>query len=207
MPRIWIWLLVFGLPGLAWGDGIVLPSVAFPAVVTIPDQQALIYYTNGTERLVIETRFMGAGINFAWVVPLPSQPVVEAATKGLFPTLQYLFAPEIKNNTPAYWLRIAGALIWLGLFLRFCREDGQFSFVRFLLMVWLVLIVAGLLLPTLSVGARKGMAAGDFTPAVEVLERQVAGVLRRPQWLRVIRWRCPTGCKPMGFRWAPTRSR
>ena len=175
MPRIWIWLLVFGLPGLAWGDGIVLPSVAFPAVVTIPDQQALIYYTNGTERLVIETRFMGAGTNFAWVVPLPSQPVVEAATKGLFPTLQYLFAPEIKNNTPAYWLRIAGALIWLGLFLRCCREDGQFSFVRMLLMVLLLVIPASVLLPTLAT-AKRGMAMGGSNTTVEVLDRQVAGV-------------------------------
>jgi len=176
MRRIWIWLLVFALPGLAWGDGMVLPTRAFPAAVTIPDQQALIYYTKGTERLVVETRFTGAGTNFAWVVPLPHQPVVEAATTGLFPTLQYLFAPEIKNDMPAFWLRIAGAVIWLGLFLRFCREDGQFSFVRFLLMVWLGLIVAGLMLPTLSAGARKGMAAGDADNTVEVLDRQVAGV-------------------------------
>jgi len=176
MPRIWIWLLIFGLPGLVWGDGMVRPAVAFPAAVTIPDQQALIYYTNGMERLVVETRFSGAGTNFVWVVPLPSQPVVEAATTGLFPTLQYLFAPEIKNNTPAYWLKIIAVLIWLGLFWRFCREEGQFSFIRFLLMVWLVLIVAGLLLPTLSVGARKGMAVGESNTAVEVLDRQMAGV-------------------------------
>ena len=76
----------------------VIPTVAFPAHVTIPDQRALIHFTNGTERLVIETRFTGAGTNFAWVVPFPSPPVIEEATPGLFPTLDYLFRPEITHE-------------------------------------------------------------------------------------------------------------
>ena len=55
----------------ALADGMVIPTIAYPAKITIPDQCALICFTNGTERLVIETRFTGSGTNFAWVVPLP----------------------------------------------------------------------------------------------------------------------------------------
>ena len=92
-------------------DGMVVPTIAYPAKITIPDQRALICYSNGTERLVIETRFTGAGTNFAWVVPLPGQPVIEEATTGLFPTLQYLFRPEIMHEVPRYYI---GILIALG---------------------------------------------------------------------------------------------
>ena len=110
----------------ALADGMVVPTIAYPAKITIPDQRALICYTNGTERLVIETRFTGAGTNFAWVVPLPSQPVIEEATTGLFPTLQYLFRPEIVHEVPRYFLRIL-TLIWLGYVLFFVRPTGQMN--------------------------------------------------------------------------------
>ena len=70
--------------------------------VRIPDQRALLWWTNGTERLVIETRFAGQGTNFAWVVPLPSVPKVEPATRGLFPTLTQLLRPEVfRRNRPS----------------------------------------------------------------------------------------------------------
>ena len=90
----------------------VMPAIAYPAKVTIPDQRALICFSNGTERLVIETRFTGAGTNFAWVVPLPGQPVIEEATTGLFPTLQYLFQPQVIHEVPRYYL---GILVTMGL--------------------------------------------------------------------------------------------
>lgn len=71
-------------------DGKVFSPTAVPTEVRIPDQRALLSWSNGVERLVIETRFVGAGTNFAWVVPLPSRPVVEPASRGLFPTLLHL---------------------------------------------------------------------------------------------------------------------
>ena len=102
----------------------VIPTIAYPARVTIPDQQALICFTNGIERLVIETRFTGAGTNFAWVVPLPSQPVIEEATTGLFPTLQFILRPEIIHEVPRYFASIL-ALMGIGSLLLFVRPTGQ----------------------------------------------------------------------------------
>src|ERR1017187_10196405 len=110
MRQTLLFLLLLFLPVTALADGMVVPTVAYPAKITIPDQRALICFTNGTERLVIEPPFRGPGTSFAWVVPLPSQPVIEEATTGLFPTLQYLFQPEIVHEVPHYYIGILLAL-------------------------------------------------------------------------------------------------
>src|SRR5512133_3036622 len=57
--------------GAGLAGGRVVPEEFLPKV-QIPNQQALICYSDGVERLVIETSFLGEGTNFAWVVPLPS---------------------------------------------------------------------------------------------------------------------------------------
>lgn len=152
-------------------DGKVFPPTAFPVNVTIPDQRALIHFTNGIERLVIETRFTGSGTNFAWVVPLPSQPVIEEASTGLFPTLQYLFRPQIKHNVPRYYLGILVAVGFVCL-LRLVASSGWSA----LLIALLILLLAALLIPTLSTAGSKGMASSDTGQAVSILDRRLVGV-------------------------------
>jgi hypothetical protein len=120
-------LLLFALMPIAgMADGKVFPPIALPANVTIPDQRALIHFTNDTERLVIETRFTGSGTNFAWVVPLPGPPAVEAATPGLFPTLQHLFQPRIIHRVTRYYLAIL-AFLAFGYILAFVRPTKRLS--------------------------------------------------------------------------------
>jgi hypothetical protein len=58
------WLTAAGSLSLE-ADGKVWPAIGY-AKVDIPDQRARIHYTNGVERLVIETSFVGPGTNFAW---------------------------------------------------------------------------------------------------------------------------------------------
>lgn len=126
VQRFILFLLLLFLPLAALADGMVVPSIAYPATVTIPDQRALICFSNGIERLVIETRFTGAGTNFAWVVPLPGKPVVEEATTGLFPTLQFRFRRQIVTDVPQYfpWISV---LIWIGYAFLFVRPTGRMS--------------------------------------------------------------------------------
>jgi hypothetical protein len=124
VQRILPFVLLLFLPVAARADGMVVPTIAYPAKVTIPDQRALICFSNGVERLVIETRFTGSGTNFAWVVPLPRQPVIEEATTGLFPTLQYLFRPEIVHDVPKHYAWII-ALAWLIYVLGSVRPTGR----------------------------------------------------------------------------------
>ncbi len=85
-----------------FADGKVFPPTAYP-VPDIPEQQALIHYANGVEKLVIQTTFTGSGTNFAWIVPLPAVPKIEPATTGLFPTLQFQFRPEVRHDEPAWF--------------------------------------------------------------------------------------------------------
>jgi hypothetical protein len=98
MDRFLPWLALLLMTPSVWGDGMVMHATAVPVEVRIPDQRALIQFSNGLERLVIETRFTGAGTNFAWVVPLPSPPIIEEASAGLFPTLQSLFQPRHRDR-------------------------------------------------------------------------------------------------------------
>ena len=110
MKIIFPCFLLLLLPMALFADGGVIPSVAFPTSVTIPDQRALICWSNGVERLAIETRFRGEGTNFAWVVPLSGKPVIEEATLGLFATLEHIFRPNVIHNVPPlYALLLAGA--------------------------------------------------------------------------------------------------
>jgi hypothetical protein len=99
-------MLVLLLPTCVFADGKVFPRTAVREDVTIPDQQALIHWADGVERLVIQTAFEGAGTNFAWVVPLPSKPIIEAATPGLFPTLRYLFQPELVHAVAPWYASV-----------------------------------------------------------------------------------------------------
>ncbi|HRI12140.1 MAG TPA: DUF2330 domain-containing protein [Verrucomicrobiota bacterium] len=119
---LWLFSVLLGVRTFA--DGKVFPSVAYPLEVRIPDQRALLWWSNGVERLIVETRFTGQGTNFAWVVPLPAVPKVEAASPGLFPTLTLLLRPKVIHAPTGWWrfgLFLAG-LLWL---LLTVRTDGQ----------------------------------------------------------------------------------
>ena len=184
----------------------VVPTIAYPANVTIPDQRALICFSNGMERLVIETRFAGAGTNFAWVVPLPSQPVIEKATTGLFPTLQYLFRPEIVHEVPHYYVGILLALVFVYL-LRRAAKSVWHAF-ETALVLFPILILAALLLPALSAAKRAGMSSETTSQAVSILDRKLVGIFetttitsRDPKalenWLRENGFAISTNAEPI----------
>lgn len=122
IKRVAAWLLLLA-PAAALADGMVFHPTAIGSEVRIPDQRALICFSNGLERLVIETRFVGSGSNFAWVVPLPAKPVIEPATTGLFPTLQYLFRPRLHHDVPRYYLALMAVMG--GVYLLFFIQPGS----------------------------------------------------------------------------------
>ena len=183
----------------------VVPTIAYPARVTIPDQQALICFSNGVERLVIETRFTGAGTNFAWVVPLPSQPVIEEATTGLFPTLQYLFRPQVIHEVPRYYI---GVLVVLGLiiFLRRAHEAGIAGVV--VLVLLMLMLFAAVLFPRLGSANRMSMGMPDSPQNVSILNRKMVGIFETvtltarearalENWLRDNEFAAPPDARPV----------
>jgi Uncharacterized protein conserved in bacteria (DUF2330) len=176
MQRILLFVLLSLLPLNAVADGKVYSRpIALAAEVNIPDQRALIRYTNGVERLVIETRFTGEGTNFAWVVPLPNQPVIEAATTGLFPTLQYLFKPTIIHHVRNYYGWILFVISVL-LVLRWMVERlGSTVVFTSVFVVLFLLVMAVLLLPALAKSKAGGTSESPDT-SVSILDRQMVGV-------------------------------
>jgi len=149
-------------------DGKVFPPTAVPSEVRIPDQRALLSWSNGMERLIIETRFIGAGTNFAWVVPLPSRPVVEPASRGLFPTLLHLMQPRVIHAPSNAWLpglALTAALVAVIL--------SRWTAAKAVAFMGILVLLAGMLLPALSTAGAK---AGGRGASVEILDRQCAGV-------------------------------
>jgi hypothetical protein len=155
----------------AFGDGCVFASSTAFAKVQIPDQRALIHFSNGVETLVIDTAFKGEGTNFAWVVPVPSTPKVEAATSGLFPTLQMLFRSPVEHELAGIWLIaivagvILGSLIW--------RQRSTGSCMDVLAVWFLLLLLSGLILPALGTASSTATSTRD---ELNIIERKTVGI-------------------------------
>lgn len=145
-----VWCLI--APPGAYGDGGFIPPTAF-AKVQIPDQRALIHFDQGTETLVIDTSFKGEGTNFAWIIPVPSAPKVEAVTAGLFPALQTIFQPQIIHNViPLYWLAIGIGVFLFSIFRKARRGEPVLG----LLLGWFVaILLSSMLLSTLGTRRRR----------------------------------------------------
>jgi hypothetical protein len=138
----------------------------------IPDQSALIVFNGHTERLVIETTFVGEGKDFAWVVPLPAMPKVEAATTGLFPTLRMITRPRVIDYEPEWFILpaiglFAGILIWIGIITRNWIGVALIFLLTLCLASWPLMLGFGL--------GEEGAAKGPPPGGVQVRERAVVG--------------------------------
>jgi hypothetical protein len=151
----------------AFADGAVFAQVQGMAKVRMPDQSALITFDGKTEQLVIETDAEGEGTEFAWVVPVPSMPKVEAATPGLFPTLRMITRPRVvEYNTGWLFLSavglVFGILMWMSIYTREWTK-------------WLVVFLVLLLLRGMFLSA--GGSTMTLMPSgISVLERKIVGL-------------------------------
>ncbi len=168
---VWLWLAT-APTGMA--DGKVFGRVGL-ARAEIPDQRALIHWSEGVETLVIETSVNGAGTNFAWVIPLPSAPTeVKPVSTGLFPTLQNIFQARVVQEDNGIWffgLTVAGFL-WL---LR-CARVSRWRYRDYLASAFLVLVPVWLLLPALAKAKGKGGWDASGRSTLDVIRRDRAGV-------------------------------
>jgi hypothetical protein len=198
-------LLLHCAASVALADGKVFAR-ALAVPVTIPDQRTLIHYSNGLEKLVIETSFQGQGTNFAWVVPLPSPPAIEAVSTHFFPRLAASFQPEVIHPGSPWWLMYlslgAGALLGLVAY----RRKGRAGCLVLCALGFLGLLVVALLLP-LFVRA-KGGTGGPPAVDVRVLDRRVVGFYDTTviagtngqallAWLNTNSFFTPTGAAPV----------
>ncbi|MEI6309438.1 MAG: DUF2330 domain-containing protein [bacterium] len=85
-------VLIFLMPLAAWGDGAFFP-VQHP--VTEPEQLALLAYDGGRETMLLQVSFQSWDGDLAWIVPLPSPPLVEEGPDGVFAALADLTQPLV----------------------------------------------------------------------------------------------------------------
>jgi len=160
-----LWVIAATPSALA--DGMVVQQVYYPKV-TIPNQQALIHFSDGTERLVIETSFLGEGTNFAWVVPLPSAPEVKPVSESFFSLLQQAFQPQLVHRVHSYY---AGVLFLCGLvFLGWRSLRDEVSWVTDMPLCLLLSVGAGFMGEHIAVG----LLAGGLTVAIRLFSRTPA---------------------------------
>ncbi len=171
MLRVLAILLAILTTHAAFADGIVLPRVVDPASIRIPDQQALISFSEGYQTLAIETRFSAdAGSEFAWIVPTPSVPEVSAGTLGTFPSLRAIFAPTLRRfEWPVPAIVLGTVILIIALDFMIWRKRSR---ILDYTAVVIVLLIAGIfLLPAL--GKPRGSASDPSV--VQVHERSVIG--------------------------------
>ncbi len=76
------------IPTAVLADGLIVPPYDYNMYET--GQEAVIFYENGVETLVISIGFEGDAEDFGWLVPVPSQPEVAKSSEELFTSLEEL---------------------------------------------------------------------------------------------------------------------
>lgn len=172
----WIlaWAVLFGCATRAVADGKVF-SRAIAVPVRTAGQRAMLHYSNGVERLVIETSFAGPGSNFAWVVPLPAQPSIDSVDPGFFERLAASFQPEVVHPGFMGWIPalvlggMIGAALWVG------RGSLLGACAVFGVEVVVCMAMAAVILPFFATAtAKSGVSEGHGS--VRVLDRSRAGI-------------------------------
>jgi len=93
-------VLILILQGLALADGMFVPTEQQwregreRSLINEPEQKAVVFFSKGTEQLIISPSYEGSASNFAWVMPVPSRPKVEILKGAIFHELALLVEPE-----------------------------------------------------------------------------------------------------------------
>ena len=179
--RRWITALVLLLLAtFAHADGKVFQRAIVAESPTTPDQRALVVFdeARGVETLVVETTAAlgadAASREIAWVIPLPARPEIETSTTGLFPTLDVLCAPEVREDAEPTWvvllalgMGLCAAVRWSG---RGLRRDVALA------LPLVTTLAAGSVLCAGFTSCSSQLRAVGPTSAAEVLDRQTVGV-------------------------------
>ncbi len=171
------------------------PANTVTPTARTPDQRALLAYDEekGVETLVIETTVQGEGREFAWILPLPAAPKIEASTTGLFPTLETLTGADVTTHFAPWPGVILGCGIALATHIRTRKHPGVDPLAVFLVVAalagfaWLDETVGGLgrdltMAGSITYGDGDTLTLGKGDPGpppttVRILSRETIGAL------------------------------
>ena len=165
--------LLLSYATLAAGDGGYFPVHATQKLPEIPMQQAVISIKDGVERLLIDSTLNGEGTDFAWIVPVPSEPIaVEKASPAI---TEVLSEQEWVEITHSQIVVIGGVLLsfvnysipWLLVFFAGRRPSAT-------LVVLATLVTLLVLVPNAG-GPAGGSHAAVPVPGVDLREASTVG--------------------------------
>lgn len=144
-------------------DGVYLPSIASPALPTVPRQTALIVQHGTTQTWIIESPLDAEAQSIGWIIPLPAAPdTVEAARPGVLRSLEQIAAPAMIHDL---WptLKLVLLATALLLYLTLALSSPAVSFPRAitgcLMWAFVLIVPIGLFLPVAGGGSSSGVAA------------------------------------------------
>ena len=160
---------------------------------TMPDQRAMIVWDGSVQTLLIDTTIEGADAATAWVVPVPAEPKVFAVDRGVFPTLQTIFQPQVRDgggDAPT----IFGLLFLTGsvLLAAYARRYEGWGCLAAAALLFLACLSVLALLPALGT-ARSSGAAQSVADASPLISREQIGlydvsILHGPEAQGIIAW-------------------
>lgn len=136
--------------------------------VPTPDQRIAIVFDGTHQTLIVDTTLATAEKDAAWIVPLPSEPTIEAVSEGFFPVLEIAFGPRVVSRWTAWLAVIPGIIVVLLLTARI-----RIPWLRALVAAPTVLLALTMcLLPSLGRASSQPIPL----PGVTVLARERVGV-------------------------------
>lgn len=87
-------LQLFGLhASLAHADGAVIPPPNYKVYES--GQQAVVWFENNLETLIVTARVLTNAADFGWLIPTPTRPIVDKASYEIFTALNELTQPPL----------------------------------------------------------------------------------------------------------------
>jgi hypothetical protein len=154
-----VFLFLWGFASALFADGGYFPDRAIKKLPGIPAQRALLTWKDSTETLVISSTLDSEAQKLGWLIPLPSVPTeMSKADPGSLKTLAFCVQPRITHDL-TLWVWSTNLIVgWfaLAVVLVVFRPSGLVSF---FMLTFLVILLAGMLLPSLKAGGSGARAS------------------------------------------------
>ena len=82
---------------LSFADGGFFPPVYYKEDIFEPSQKGIIFFDGNIEQLIIEAKYIGDITDFAWIIPVPSYPLINKTSPNIFEEIHFLTQPEYKT--------------------------------------------------------------------------------------------------------------
>ena len=197
-------VMLVGLSGVSWGNGVYIPQQAYPALPGIPVQRAVIVYRDGVQTLVVESAFQTESADVAWILPLPGVPVkLEVGDAGMVSSACMAMRVKITHDLHGLWYVPLWALALIGPFMlvriRTTDHDRRHTrYVRYGFSVVVLVLWIAILLPSLSHGGDSTIAtAGVQIHSTQRLGDYECTVLSSPDARELSGWLEERSLRPL----------